>query len=525
MRRKSPYHILLLPLLLCMMTVASCGSRSVMRELESMESVLDDSPDSVRSRLDRIDASSLHGESRALYAMLRTQADYKCYVDIPGDSLIREATSYYGIRRKNWRAAMSWYSLGCVYTLQKDDTGAIDAYLKALGLFPDTLSHYSLLCGENLGIHYARKGMCREAIASYERTLAKAELARDSALMAFCRYSIGVVNLSVGNMNIADSIFSISMNDEKLSVRLRNECNLGLAKIYLYHYNRPDTSLVLVERYINGRKGKSSAALSVSGDIYYALGNYQTAYRCYNESLECGPTLGTTCNDYRRLSELSVLLGDTVSTVRLIRCYVDALDSLRIIESQDSITSIHIAYYSEVSALHQQELRKRMVLSYIFMVILTILLIVLYYTSKIRKLKAAYIGKCDELRKRELSTEQTQSEDLGDMLRFATGHFRSSNGYQLILCLQETNRTPDYSEIAVISHDVGLYYGRVMEYLQESVSSLNDKEIGYCLYKYLNVNSRLCMELLGRSQSYASTLKRYVRRKLPEDMFKILFRE
>ena len=195
MRRKSPYHILLLPLLLCMMTVASCGSRSVMRELESMESVLDDSPDSVRSRLDSIDASSLHGESRALYAMLRTQADYKCYVDIPGDSLIREATSYYGIRRKNWRAAMSWYSLGCVYTLQNNDTGAINAYLKSLSLFPDTLTRYYSYAEFKLGNLYKHCSMYNEALSSFGSCLLKSIRLKDSTTISYCNYHIATSHM------------------------------------------------------------------------------------------------------------------------------------------------------------------------------------------------------------------------------------------------------------------------------------------------------------------------------------------
>ena len=522
MRRTSPHILLALAALLWLLASVSCSDRSAMRQLQAVEAILDEAPADARARLDSIDASALQGESRALYAMLKTQADYKCYVDISSDSLIREATTYYGTRRKSWRAAMSWYSLGCVHTLQNDDIGAIDAYLKAFGLFPDSLSRYCTLCVENLGSHYVNRGMYRDALNSYIRSFRNAELTADSASMAFCRYKIGVVNLYEENMNVADSILSVSINDEKLSERLRNECNLQLAKIYLHHYNRPDSSLVLVERYINGRKGKSSAALSVMGDIYRSLGDYQAAYNCYIESLEYDPALGTVCNGYRNLSELSVVIGDTINTVRYIDCYVRALDSLRDMESQDSITSIHLAYESEVGALRQQEYRKRTILASVFITILIILFIVLYYTSKSRNV---YIEKCDELRKKELSTVQPHTKNMSEMLKSATGLFKSSNGYTLILCLQDGNRAPDYSEIAVITHDVDLYYASVMDYLRNSAPSLSDKEIRYCIYKYLGVGSRSCMDLLGRSQNYASTLKRYVRGKLPEDLFKMLFRK
>lgn len=44
----------------------------------------------------------------ALYAMLKTQIDYKQYRDIPNDSLIRIATDYYGTKYKDYHAAMAW---------------------------------------------------------------------------------------------------------------------------------------------------------------------------------------------------------------------------------------------------------------------------------------------------------------------------------------------------------------------------------------------------------------------------------
>ncbi|MBO7110694.1 MAG: hypothetical protein J6W18_01960, partial [Bacteroidaceae bacterium] len=73
---------------------------------------------------------------RAWYAVLKTQADYKQYKTITSDSLILTATSYYGTHHKNYRSAMAWYSQGCVYYEINNDFAAVDAYLKAIDLFP-----------------------------------------------------------------------------------------------------------------------------------------------------------------------------------------------------------------------------------------------------------------------------------------------------------------------------------------------------------------------------------------------------
>ena len=97
---------------LCM----GCGDRHSMRQLERLEAQLDTAPDVVRLALDSSPLGELNGEARALYAILRTQADYKCYVPLTSDTLIRYATDYYNRNRKSYRAAMAWYFLGCVYS-------------------------------------------------------------------------------------------------------------------------------------------------------------------------------------------------------------------------------------------------------------------------------------------------------------------------------------------------------------------------------------------------------------------------
>ena len=102
---------------LCM----GCGGHGHMRQLERLEAQLDTAPEVVHLALDSIPFASLGDEERALYAILRTQADYKCYVPLTTDTLIRHATNYYNRNRKSYRAAMAWYSLGCVYTELKHD--------------------------------------------------------------------------------------------------------------------------------------------------------------------------------------------------------------------------------------------------------------------------------------------------------------------------------------------------------------------------------------------------------------------
>ena len=92
---------------LCM----GCGGHGRMRQLERLEAQLDSVPHLVQQGLDSIPFASLSDEERALYAILRTQADYKCYVPLTTDTLIRYATGYYNSNRKSYRTAMAWFVL------------------------------------------------------------------------------------------------------------------------------------------------------------------------------------------------------------------------------------------------------------------------------------------------------------------------------------------------------------------------------------------------------------------------------
>ena len=75
------------PLLVFAMLLASCADRAPLHRLETIEKVIGSDPEAAYYMLDSIDHTRLHGEARALYALLATQADYQCYVPLTSDSL------------------------------------------------------------------------------------------------------------------------------------------------------------------------------------------------------------------------------------------------------------------------------------------------------------------------------------------------------------------------------------------------------------------------------------------------------
>ena len=93
--RKQTVTIVLMTLL-AGMVLGGCGGRVTEPKLVRADSLMDAAPDSALALLLTIDSTRLDGRAnQAYYALLLTQARYKCYIPATGDSLINIAVDYY----------------------------------------------------------------------------------------------------------------------------------------------------------------------------------------------------------------------------------------------------------------------------------------------------------------------------------------------------------------------------------------------------------------------------------------------
>ena len=332
---------------LCM----GCGGHGHMRQLERLEAQIDSVPHLVRQGLDSIPFATLRGEARALYAILRTQADYKCYVPLTSDTLIRYATDYYNTNRKSYRAAMAWYSLGCVYSDMKDDAAAVEAYLQAQSLFPDTTVRYHRLCYQNLGQHYLSKDMADEALDAYiayhnvaeghdhlyaDIGLAQAYIYKRMPLEArrilenLLPYRADMDTLSLGTVlfDLGKIEYTFSKNDDKAEEYFDQ-------LIALYGPNKVDATYWF----------KGSIAES-RGDNDIAKYYYQKAMQGYDE----------VYLQYNCARNLLYLTLDSIAQPELygyVKRFEQMGDSIKRIERRTEIDDIRTAHAME---LHQREL-------------------------------------------------------------------------------------------------------------------------------------------------------------------------
>jgi len=102
--------------LVVLLLVVACGSdKHLLALLDSAETVMTTAPDTALALLDSIDSDRLSRADNARYALLRSQALDKNYIDVTNDSLINIAVKYYQNSQNYRYKGMAYYYLSRVY--------------------------------------------------------------------------------------------------------------------------------------------------------------------------------------------------------------------------------------------------------------------------------------------------------------------------------------------------------------------------------------------------------------------------
>ena len=105
---------LLAPLLAIVLLATACSDRRYVAMLDRAEPLIETAPDTALALLDSIDSRRLYREDKARYALLRSQALDKNYIDVTNDSLINIAVDYYAHSGNLRYRGMAYYYKACV---------------------------------------------------------------------------------------------------------------------------------------------------------------------------------------------------------------------------------------------------------------------------------------------------------------------------------------------------------------------------------------------------------------------------
>ena len=294
----------------------SCtGSSPVREQLLRAEQLMEADSRAAATVLDSIDSSTLRGEEAALYALLRTQADYKSRIRLTSDSLPLIATRYYGTKWKGYRAALSQYYLGCAYGDMHRDLDAFDALLRATTLFPDTTSKYFAYSFYELGLLYERHLLHAKALNAYQQFKHSSVCQNDSLNIGYADYGMAHTYLILKNSECADSLFRQVITNPFLSTKYKSDAYFQLAKLSLHINHLPDDALYYLEKSIHlmNEDQLFGALYSLKADIFSSVQQYDSAYYYNKKALLFKKEIYTLCWVNKQLAETSLALGKTDS--------------------------------------------------------------------------------------------------------------------------------------------------------------------------------------------------------------------
>ena len=536
-------HRIALLLLFVVTLCVGCGGRGHMRQLERLEAQLDTAPEAVRLALDSISFASLGDEERALYAILRTQADYKCYIPLTTDTLIRYATDYYGKNRTSYRAAMAWYSLGCVYTELKRDAPAVEAYLQAQSLFPDTTVRYYGLCYHRLGRHYLNKDMTDEALAAYTAYHDVAE--GYSHLYA----DIGLAKAYIHKRQpeqartILENLLKYRSEIDSLSLET---ILFELGKVeytFSKDYDKADAYFdQLIALY---ESNEMDGTYWFKGDIAESRGHSDSAKYYYQIAMQGCDEVYLQYNCARSLLYLMLDSVTHPEYYSYLKRFEQMSDSINCLERRTEIDEIHTAHHME---LQQRELaRRHQRFIFIFVCLLAVIVIVVLLIERHRKQhylrlqkelhrNQAKIYRVNESFEKELDNDTHLREEVLAL-------YRANLMTSISLFKKEPWAARLETLSKLLSKDVPPFTvnerAQLTEVLEESfitiITNLRDEAIRYsnnklstenihlCLYLALGYSTGVIRECLAAStDNVVNQRKKRLPSRLPEDILELL---
>ncbi|MBO4589715.1 MAG: hypothetical protein J5698_01920 [Bacteroidaceae bacterium] len=516
------------------------------QQLARAEQVMETDSRAAAAVLDSIDSSVLRGEEAALYAILRTQTDYKRDIPLTSDSLASIATLYYGVpHRKDYHAAMAWYTLGCVYKETKDDINGTAAFLKAKSLFPDTLIRYYALSEQNLALHYMNRSMKQEAI--HELQSAKQNLKRldDSATVAFMDYKLGQCYVYDEKYTPAKEALIKALQNPHARKYVINGSFFELAKVETYDtkdYSKAQEYLAYNFSHSSDIKGLSGS-YSLKATVFQKQGLLDSAWHYYNRSLSCTPNLASFAYDYLQMASLAPLLGKTDSIDYYIQMHDKYVDSLYFVNNQQAIRQVANDHRVEMEQQQMEEQHRRLILLVSALcLVLGILLFSLFtylrYLNKKKKLEiqdAVRQSNVEAMNLSALSEEETNEEESKEHDIIKHENIANTDAYIRLFLLGKKLLDPKAvdnlrkldifvkgEEANKVREDylnaLDYAFVELMMMLKLAVPSINKMELVYIISRMIGLDDKKIRAIQGSSESAYRTRKTRLKNKLPREL-------
>lgn len=531
-------YIIVFSITLCMNLFLSCADKE-MKQLESIESILDKCPQQALDTLTKIDVQRFSDDKKALYYLLLVKAkNYSDSISI-SDTLIDFSIRYYTPRKDSLRLFQAHYLRGRIFHKFKFLISAFESYQvaeKYSGELCDLKTKY--LLNHYMGEIFHYKSMWEDANDSKLRTLKYSYLLKDTVL-------IGESLNSLAKSYILQSEFakSKSMLHQALTIvpeskpELKCEILQDLCNSYLQTH-QPDSALLYITQAlrIEKRKHKQYFFYNLKANCYCDLNKNDSAEHYFKRSLG-GLMLYTKVTTYKELYQLKQKQNNKEEALKYIALhlqYRDSLDNYKKAELIDHMQNIQAYKFQKKkadTAEHEISSRKvftyRIVAGFLCVIIILLVSTFIHYKKKKRLERNVLEEKQKSaealIERKEIEyyllkeIEEREKTELQKM-ELKIAYFKRLNAITVPVLLKNQNRQGSMSlseeEWNIVMENTDACFNGFTKRIKKAYPLLDEDEIRFCCLLKMELPLSLLSEIYHIAKGSISQRKMRMKEKL-----------
>ena len=512
----------ILPFLICVLTF--CGRQDIISEsLDRAESCMADRPDSALTIIEALDSTHFNSKSqKARYALLKSMALDKNYIDRTDDSLVNIAVAHY---RHTLNAPCKFRSYDYQARVYQN-AGQMDKAMESL-VRAEHIRAKNIPAEDLAKLHFvkAQVGISRYNLNGQLKELRNAanysKTCGNENNYIFATLSQANTYLILNDYERADSCLNIVDQNQNLSY-LYQLNKIGIRLLYSY---KTDSSKADLEEscrdYINSAKDKSDLDWKLIGQVYVKTGKPELA----KEALERYAQENNGCLDdfyYYLLATLQQSQGEYAEAYRNMAIYSHLSDSLNLVRINQEVKSVQKMYEDSIVIIKQ-----RVLIGIIVSILSIVVVLCLRYHLRLKKREKVLRRQIDEIEEeyKELSSLKEKFEPIENIV-YDLHHQDDCEQNSLIQNIIEARikslsaflnkDIPDsLSKVSCtldellnnrdkVTDSIGLiyaiYYPRFVATLAER--GLSASEIGYCCLLVIGLKTSELPKVINYSNAY-----------------------
>ena len=527
MSHKTILH--LLSILICCLSV-SCHS-IIEKELDDVEFLLDNHPDSALSILTHIDSKRIRDDrTRAHHALLTSAALDKNYIDIDDDSLICIANNYYQKHGNQINRMRAYYYYGVVKMNAKDYATAVVFFEKA-GQEARHLNNlrYLGLAHRNMGIIFHKTGNYLEAKKHNKKAIDVFELNQDSVYTVFAKYSLALDYMSNKQMDSCRLLLN-ELRKDKYPGSLKWYVDINYASTFVSKedsLNEAINTFRIIPHYYF-----SPVHYGYYANAFAKLSQLDSAKKWMEEGYKASKSKTDSARLHSFVYGIDLLEGHPQTALEKVVEAMAVQDSTTRQTLLQSLSIAQMNYYQQEASFQKERAKKNRIqlILGIFILLLVLLCVLLFFTKRQEEKESLLKEQMAQLAIEQQNTIKGNSLLVGTMFLekmvhlcgLSSQYYSAGDEYERIKFLdkfqnavKELKNSPDLQRL--LEADLNQYCSGVMDKLKEQVPVIKGENRSIIAMFFAGIPDAFIQIIMNRvSIGSLKTLRSRLRQKIVE---------